>query len=902
MPGVDVALEFAVGEFQVRPAERRVYQHGRPVALGARAFDLLLTLIEHRSRVVSKQELLTLVWPALVVEEGNLSVQVSSLRKLLGSDAIATIPGRGYQFTAPVAERATSSSTHPLPASLDTPPAQDSKATAPPVAQQGLQQSPEQGDYQQLMHKLRRTTDAAAAHIDPAQDMAGWLPAALTPLLGRGAALDETLHLLQSTRCLTLSGAGGAGKTRLALALAESWRARHAGGVWWVDLERLNDPKVLAAAIARTVGVSDVRQPALQALAAHLKGQKALLVLDNCEHLIEDCAEVAAQLLRELPLLQVLATSREALRVAGEVAWSVPPLEVPAGTDEVPWAELLQHTSVQLLVQRIRQHDPKFKPTQDNAASLVRICRGLEGLPLALELVAAQVGPLTLAQVASRLDHSLLLLNVGQRGGMRHHQTMTAAIDWGYQLLSEGERALFLRLSVFAGGWTLEGAQAVAQGLGIGADDVPALLGRLHRVSMVLAQEADGALRFRMLEPIRQFAAAKLDEQGQSGLAKQQLLAWYVKRCKAIAAQLVGPQQALGYQFLSSEFDNLLALLWWSKQGRQAELEDALRLAADLWRFWQVKGHAKEMLAWFDEVLPLASGLSRPVLADAQNAAGVMARTCGHCAAAVRLHAAALQLQRELGHRRGEAVALNNLCVVARDQYDHEAVERHGRASLKLARDIGDKHLEGLGLMHLGTALRGQGRSMDAEASFSQSFAIFSELGERRAMATLHNFLGSMAQAGGRWEEAAQCFEQSLALNQDLGDHWGLGISTFNQASLAFATGEPAAAQTQLMHSLAHYRRAGARHGVEECFVLLAQLAQRLGRLERAAWSWGVVEQLEQDMGKVLPPALKPIREQTLSALQAQMPLERFNAARAAGRRVPLDEALRAMCEDDGSP
>ena len=345
-----------------------------------------------------------------------------------------------------------------------------------------------------------------------------------------------------------------------------------------------------------------------------------------------------------------------------------------------------------------------------------------------------------------------------------------------------------------------------------------------------------------------------------------------------------------------------MALLWWSKQGRQAELEDALRLAADLWRFWQVKGHAKEMLAWFDEVLPLASGLSRPVLADAQNAAGVMARTCGHCAAAVRLHAAALQLQRELGHRRGEAVALNNLCVVARDQYDHEAVERHGRASLKLAREIGDKHLEGLGLMHLGTALRGQGRSMDAEASFSQSFAIFSELGERRAMATLHNFLGSMAQAGGRWEEAAQCFEQSLALNQDLGDHWGLGISTFNQASLAFATGEPAAAQTQLMHSLAHYRRAGARHGVEECFVLLAQLAQRLGRLERAAWSWGVVEQLEQDMGKVLPPALKPIREQTLSALQAQMPLERFNAARAAGRRVPLDEALRAMCEDDGSP
>lgn len=883
--GVDMAAEYGVGAFQVRPAERRVYAHGRPVPLGARAFDLLLALIEHRDRVVAKNELLALVWPAVVVEEGNLAVQVSTLRKLLGPDAISTIPGRGYRFTAPVAEVVTGGA-HSLVETLAPPSALDAEGAPLPL---------QQAAYEALMHKLRHPAGTATQEERMATDAR--LPAAMTALLGRASALAETQALLRDTRCLTLTGAGGAGKTRLALALAEAVQPLYPGGVWWVELDRLGDPQRLASAIAHAVGVSNSHLPALQALAQHFKGRQALLVLDNCEHLVEGCAELAARLLRELPRLQVLATSRESLRIAGEVAWSVPPLQVPALKADAQLDELLQHASVQLLVQRIRQHDPKFAPTQDSAASLAQICRGLEGLPLALELVAAQVGPQTLAQVASRLDRSLLLLNVGQRGGMRHHQTMAAAVDWGYQLLSEAERALFLRLSVFAGGWTLEGAQAVAEGEGIAAEEVPALLGRLLRVSMVLAQEEQGALRFRMLEPIRQFAFNELEALGQSAAVKQQLLAWYVQRCQTIAAQLVGPQQAQGYWFLTSEVDNLRALLSWSKQ---ADLENGLRLAADLWRFWQVKGHAQEMLNWFNEVLPQADGISSRVQADAHNVAGVMARTCGQYDCAVRLHNAALALQRAIGNRRGEAVALNNLCVVARDQYDHAAVEQHGRASLHIAREIGDKNLEGLGLMHLGTALRGQNRAADAEASFRQSFAIFSELGERRALGALHNFLGNLAQAGGRWAEAGQCFEQSLALNQALGDFWGLGISSFNQASLQFATQGAAAALPALMQSLAHYRKAGAKHGVEECFELLAHIADQLGSAERAAWCWGVVEQLELDIGKVLPEALKPARAQCLRALQARMPPALFTAARAAGRRETLDEALRAVLPDGG--
>jgi predicted ATPase/DNA-binding winged helix-turn-helix (wHTH) protein len=562
-----MTINYAVGDFQVRPAERCIYLRGRPVALGARAFDLLLTLIEHRARVVGKDELLALVWPGLVVEEGNLAVQVSTLRKLLGSDAIATIPARGYRFTAPVVEAVPRA----VAALLQVPEAQDIDP-APP--------DPHKQDYERLMRKLRRP--ANPQNVQPADaDEGGWVPAALTPLLGREAALQATQQLLQSTRCLTLTGAGGSGKTRLALALAESARVQSQVGVWWIELDKLGDPKMLAATIAHAMGISDPQKTALQALTEQLQGRKILLVLDNCEHLVQACAELAVQLLRELPLLQLLTTSRESLRIAGEVAWPVPPLDVPdatcpASTDtasESHWQSLLQHASVQLLAQRIRQHDPHFAVTQNNAASLVQICRGLEGLPLALELVAAQVGPLTLAQVAARLDRSLLLMNVGARGGLPHHQTMTAAVDWGYQLLTQAEQALFARLSVFVGGWTAESAVAVCQNTDIGAEEVDALLGRLQRVSMVLASgdesELEGAVRFRMLEPIRQFAFTKLEASGQTDAVKAQLLNWFVNRCKVVATELTGPQQAAGYRFLTSEFNNLRALLAWPELGRR---------------------------------------------------------------------------------------------------------------------------------------------------------------------------------------------------------------------------------------------------------------------------------------------------------------------------------------------
>ena len=849
-----MSFDYACGSLLIKPSTRGVYLQGQPVVLGARAFDLLLALVERRNRVVDKQELLTLVWPGLVVEEGNLSVQISSLRKLLGRTAITTVPGRGYRFTATVLEQ--------VP---DSPP---------------------------------QATDVLA------QPLAGWLPTATTPLLGRAEALAQTQHLLQSTRCLTLAGAGGSGKTRLALALADAVRSYYPGGVWWVGLDTLSDPALLAQTLAAAVGGTPSHVPALQAVTERLAGRKTLLVLDNCEHLIEGCADLAARLLAQLPQLHLLTTSRESLRIAGEVLWPVPTLAVP-DADEAHADQVGQHASVHLLVQRIGQHNPGFALTNDNAESLAQICRGLDGLPLALELVAAQVGLRTPAQVAARLDRSLALLHVGQRGGMRHHQTMAAAVDWGYRLLGDLEQVVFLRLSVLLGGWTLDGAAAVCEDLGLGEDQLPDVMGRLLRASMVLAlppAHHPGAVqRFRMLEPIRQFALAQLQEQGQVDAVKQQALAWYGRQGKHLAAQLSGPQQALGYAYLESEFDNLRALLSWSKR---RDVASGLQLASDLWRFWQVKGHAKEMLAWFDEVLPQAQAQALParLQAEANNAAGSMARTCGQYTQAQALYQASLALQRELGNRKGEANALNNLCLIARDQYDHAAVMAQGRAGLAIAREIGDRNLEGLALMHLGTALRGLDHAAQAQASFLQSLDIFSELGEKRAQGTVLNFLGNLALAEARWPEAERCFQQGLALNQELEDFWGLGISNCNLAALHLARGEEGPALERVQLSLADYRRAGARHGVEECFDVLARLARRLGQLQRAAWCWGVVEQLERDIGKLPSAARQTQREHELCALKAALPQEVYGAARFDGLQVTLQDAfVSALDADSGT-
>ncbi len=411
-----MAQSYRFGQVEVRPAERRLLVDGQSAVVGARAFDLLITLIEQRDRVVSKDELLALVWPGLVVEENNLQVQVSTLRKLLGPHALATIAGRGYRFAIKLDDD--------INAINDT------------------------GTIKTPKHNL---------------------PAQLNSFVGREREIGELKELLATTRLVTLTSMGGTGKTRLSLQVAAEILGDYPDGVWLVELDSLTDARLVPEAVASVLGVKEeAGRPVLEALEKYVRDRRLLLILDNCEHLVEACAALAKKLLRSGRAVQVLASSRERLHVMGETAYPVPSLAVPdplslignATDDSTSVANHLnafkQNEAVRLFIDRATAAQPAFQVTLKSAAAVADICRHLDGIPLAIELAAARVYAMSVEQIAARLGDRFNLLTGGDKTSMPRQHTLRASIDWSFDLLSAPERALLLQLSVFAGGWTLQ--------------------------------------------------------------------------------------------------------------------------------------------------------------------------------------------------------------------------------------------------------------------------------------------------------------------------------------------------------------------------------------------------------------------------------------------------------------
>jgi predicted ATPase/DNA-binding winged helix-turn-helix (wHTH) protein len=455
------------GRFELQARQRRLLQDGAPLAIGSRAFDLLLALVERRERVVTKAELLDLVWPDVVVEENNLQVQISTLRRLLGPQAIATIPGRGYRFSAALDSRANGSP----------------NATAPgPIP-------------------------AGAAVSAPATLLTN-LPSELPPLYGREADLQALGSLLATQRLVTVVGAGGIGKSRLAQAAAHSSAGRWSHGAWMVELAGLADPALLPNTVAQALGITDTDEggAALDELVARLAHRIALLVLDNCEHLLDSAAALAQAIIDGAPNVTVLATSQEPLHLPAEQQYRVMPLAVPS---EPVTSGARDFGAIALFVARARAVDPGFAMNEENLALVIDICRQLDGLPLAIELAAARVATLGLRPVRDKLDARFKLLTGGSRFTLRRHQTLRAALEWSHGLLGRAEKTVFRRLGVFAGGFTMELAQAVACDAQL--DDWAVLdhLSALVDKSLVVVEAGD-VPRYRLLESARAFALEQL--------------------------------------------------------------------------------------------------------------------------------------------------------------------------------------------------------------------------------------------------------------------------------------------------------------------------------------------------------------------------------------------------------
>jgi predicted ATPase/DNA-binding SARP family transcriptional activator len=497
------------------------------------------------------------------------------------------------------------------------------------------------------------------------------LPAPRTSFVGREQETVEVKRTLAMTRLLTLTGAGGSGKTRLALEVARELVGVYPDGVWLVELAPLAEPELVTQAVAEAVGVPErPGEPLADTLVATLVEQELLLILDNCEHLVDAAARLVDTLLDSCPRLRVLATSREPLSLGGEVLRRVPPpLSLPDnGGERTNWDAatdgVMRYEAVRLFVDRARLRLPDFGLSQDNAGAVARVCRRLEGIPLAIELATARMGTLAVEQVAQRLEVSLDVLKGASRTATPRHQTLRATLDWSHDLLSEAEQALFRRLSVFAGGWTLEAAEAVCPSDGIERGEVLDLLGGLVEKSLVVAEAgaADGAVRYRMLVPIRQYALSKLAENGEADEMQGRRAALFLKLAEAAEQELTGHRQRLWVERLKEEHDNLREALSWALEREEADV--GLRLCGALWRFWHTRGYLSEGTRWLERALSVGRG-PMPARMKALEGMGWLAQRRGDTRGAEAAYEEMLALSRELDDKGNAATALNSLGTLA---------------------------------------------------------------------------------------------------------------------------------------------------------------------------------------------------------------------------------------------
>jgi predicted ATPase/DNA-binding SARP family transcriptional activator/DNA-binding CsgD family transcriptional regulator len=660
------------------------------------------------------------------------------------------------------------------------------------------------------------------------------LPHMLSSFVGRRRAVETVRRLLGRARLVTLTGPGGIGKTRLAVAVAAVAQPRYPDGVWWVELAALTDPRLLPQEVARALDVqSEAARPIESTLADFLRSRRALLLLDNCEHLLEACAALVNRLLQAAPALHVLATSRQPLGVVGEQAWPVLPLALPPARATPPLDELRSTAAVQLFVERASSVQPSFALAEDNAAAVTRICQRLDGLPLAIELAAACTTTLTAAQIAARLDDRFRLLRNGSRTALPRHQTLQAALDWSYALLAEGERVLLQRVAVFAGGFTLEAAEIVCASDALPQEMVLPLLTRLVDKSLLIADTRGARARYRLLETIREYALLQLATHDDPAHWRTRHAAWCLALAEEAEPALFGPQQLGWLDQLDQENDNLRAALGWYRSDGDAE--DGRRLAAALWWFWQVRGHVHEGSDWLEALLARDSGAATPARAKALVGAGVLLWRRGETVRAVALETESLALARRLGDPQATALALHYLGIYSYERGDREQAAVLLTEAVALWRAAGPPWRLAASLARLAVVVDESGDSSRAAELLDEALALHQQLGHQWGLARTWLHRGKLAREAGNPAHATTALQESLALFRALGDQWGVVYALVELGELAWASGDLARASELLDEALAPEHQVAYRWGRARALRLQAALARQHGDDANAA-------------------------------------------------------------------
>jgi predicted ATPase/predicted Ser/Thr protein kinase len=742
-----------------------------------------------------------------------------------------------------------------------------------------------------------RFSERPAKHVEtrPAN-----LPPQRTGFVGREKEVAAARELLlgQDVRLVTVTGPGGIGKTRLGVQVASGLGDCFPGGIHFVPLSPVSDPGLIASAIVQALGIREAGgQSPLELLRENLRDTlraPMLLLLDNFEHLVQ-AAPTVAELLAMGPNLKILVTSRAALHVYGEHEFPVPPLAMPDSRSTPPVEVLSQYPAVALFVQRAVAAKPDFELSRENAAAVTEICARLDGLPLAIELAAARVKVLSPSSMLTRLASRLQLLTGGARDLPERQQTLRAAMDWSYDLLSPAEQKLFRRLSVFVGGCDLEGVEAVCDTKG--DLDLDLLDGMASMVDKSLAQQveqANGESRFVMLETIREYALEKLEASGEQALTKRAHAAYCLVLAEEAATEQSSPEGAEWLERFALEHNNFRAGLDWLTETGDAQW--GLRLGAALFRFWEMREYLAEGRDSLDKLLKLA-GAAAPTKARARAlfAAGVLAGEQGDYASAYALINESLDITRQLGDKQGVAVSLNALAVNARDRDELPVARSLFEESLVEWRELGDQKAVARSLSNLANVVKLQGDSARARALYAECLSIFQGLGDRTGVAWSMNYQGDVARDQGDSAAARTLYEQALAIFRQLGDPWGIAGTLADLGSLAREQRNYPTAHSLYGESIKLFQELEHKRGIArllECFACSAAAQLQAERSLRLA---GAAAALRQNIGAPLTPPEQAKLEAALDPPRQALTNTAGTTAWLEGWAMPVEKAVEEV-------
>jgi predicted ATPase/class 3 adenylate cyclase len=703
----------------------------------------------------------------------------------------------------------------------------------------------------QLQHPLLPSEFPALLSLD---SLPTNLPQQLTSFIGREDQMGEVRKLLNSTRLLTLTGSGGCGKTRLALQVAADTLEEFPDGAWFVELASITDPELTLQAVATALQIQEgAGRPLITTLTEYLQNRKLLLLLDNCEHLLDATAHFSETVLRACKDLTILTTAREPLGVPGETAWRVPSLSLPvlrrnSATTEITPSTLMHSEAVRLFVDRACSALPQFTLNETNALAVYEICRRLDGIPLAIELAAALVNVLSPEQIQARLNNFFRLLTRGSRTALARQQTLLAAINWSYDLLGDKERTLLRRLSVFQGGWTLEAAGAVCGDEQFEDWEVLDALSRLVNKSLVLREEGmNGSPRYRFLESVRQFSQERLAESGEAETLPDRHRDYFLGIAEAVEPQLVKPQQKVWYELLETEHDNLRAALAWS-----VKPEDCMRIASALHRFWLVRGHLREGRGWLEGSLARDRSAPPAIRAKTLNAAGILCWAQGDLNRARQYFVESLELRRSVGTHESVAGSLNNLGLVARYQGDYAAAHEWHSESLAIYRSINNDSGIAMGLSNIGNI------------AFQQE----------------------------KYKEAGAMFKESVALYRRLEETSFLAIALHNLAEVYFRTGDYANAHSHFIESLSVSLEIGHKSIIASSLLSMGMMAAEQARHNDGVWLLAASDALHLTIGSSMEPSVRERYDSSLNLLRGKMSEAQFNEMWNAGKLLSIEQAV----------